>query len=231
VRLGIQGRMEAITSRPFLLSQWRVRPRTAAQASHHYLSACRADKAKVLLTAIHELLDNSKVLRSSSRSNRSGNSSASILWPPSRASDTKLSCSRSANQFYHRQLLFLVHASRPDRQSALRRRAVPRLQRLPSRPLLRRDRRFRGMALLPLQDVHAAVKELRRAVERHGMVGGILPAEDCRCRWARQFLPIFQEADRWLRLSIHSARLSGTTTVSCSQRGTPYYCRALINPL
>src|SRR5215813_13178743 len=42
---------------------------------------------------------------------------------------------------------------------------------------LTQDRRFRGMALLPLQDVSAAVKELRRAVKNHGMVGGILPAE------------------------------------------------------
>jgi predicted TIM-barrel fold metal-dependent hydrolase len=39
------------------------------------------------------------------------------------------------------------------------------------------DRRFRGMALLPLQDIPSAVKELRRAVKSHGMVGGILPAE------------------------------------------------------
>ena len=38
---------------------------------------------------------------------------------------------------------------------------------------LTQDRRFRGMALLPLQDVSAAVKELRRAVKNHGMVGGI----------------------------------------------------------
>src|SRR5215468_3902638 len=41
---------------------------------------------------------------------------------------------------------------------------------------LTQDRCFRGMALLPLQDVSAAVKELRRAVKNHGMVGGILPA-------------------------------------------------------
>jgi predicted TIM-barrel fold metal-dependent hydrolase len=42
---------------------------------------------------------------------------------------------------------------------------------------LTQDRRFRGMALLPLQDVPSAVKELPRAVKCHGMVGGILPAE------------------------------------------------------
>ena len=38
---------------------------------------------------------------------------------------------------------------------------------------LTQDRRFRGMALLPLQDVTAAVKELRRSVTKQGMVGGI----------------------------------------------------------
>ena len=42
---------------------------------------------------------------------------------------------------------------------------------------LTRDRRFRGMALLPLQDPSAAVKELRRAVKNYGMLGGILPAD------------------------------------------------------
>jgi len=47
-----KARMEAITSRPFLLSQWRVRPRTAAQASHITSQHAEADKAKVLLTAI-----------------------------------------------------------------------------------------------------------------------------------------------------------------------------------
>ena len=71
---------------------------------------------------------------------------------------------------------------------------------------LTRDRRFRGMALLPLQDVPAAVRELRRAVTKYGMVGGILPAEGLPLPLGhRQFLPIFQEADRLgCALSIHS---------------------------
>ena len=43
------------------------------------------------------------------------------------------------------------------------------------------DRRFRGMALLPLQDPKAAVKELRRVVKRYVMVGGILPADGLSC--------------------------------------------------
>src|SRR5258706_5228848 len=71
---------------------------------------------------------------------------------------------------------------------------------------LRHDRRFRGMALLPLQDPPAAVKELRRAVNKHGMVGGILPAEGLALPLGhRQFWPIFQEADKLgCTLSIHS---------------------------
>jgi len=71
---------------------------------------------------------------------------------------------------------------------------------------LSRDRRFRGMALLPLQDAAAAVKELRRAVTRHGMVGGILPAEGLpRPLGHPEYRAIFQEAERLgCALSIHS---------------------------
>jgi hypothetical protein len=68
------------------------------------------------------------------------------------------------------------------------------------------DRRFRGMALLPLQDVPAAVKELRRAVNKHGMLGGILPAEGLPLALGhRQYWPVFREADQLgCALSIHS---------------------------
>jgi hypothetical protein len=71
---------------------------------------------------------------------------------------------------------------------------------------LSRDSRFRGMALLPLQDAAAAAKELRRAVTRHGMVGGILPAEGLpRPLGHPEYRPIFKEADRLgCALSIHS---------------------------
>jgi uncharacterized protein len=71
---------------------------------------------------------------------------------------------------------------------------------------LTRDRRFRGMALLPLQDTEAAVKELRRAVKQYGMVGGILPAEGLpRPLGHPEYRAIFQEADRLgCALSIHS---------------------------
>lgn len=71
---------------------------------------------------------------------------------------------------------------------------------------LSHDRRFRGMALLPLQDVPAAVRELRRAVNQYGMVGGILPAEGLALPLGhRQFHPVFQAADKLgCALSIHS---------------------------
>ncbi|HWH78367.1 MAG TPA: amidohydrolase family protein [Candidatus Binatus sp.] len=71
---------------------------------------------------------------------------------------------------------------------------------------LSHDRRFRGMALLPLQDPSAAVKELRRAVRKYGMVGGILPAEGLALPLGhRQFWPVFKEADKLgCALSIHS---------------------------
>ena len=71
---------------------------------------------------------------------------------------------------------------------------------------LSQDRRFRGMALLPLQDVPAAVKELRRVVKKYGMVGGILPAEGLPLPLGHTlYRPIFLEADRLgCALSVHS---------------------------
>jgi predicted TIM-barrel fold metal-dependent hydrolase len=71
---------------------------------------------------------------------------------------------------------------------------------------LTRDRRFRGMALLPLQDPSAAVKELRRAVKNYGMLGGILPADGLPLPLGhRQYWALFQEADHLgCALSIHS---------------------------
>ncbi len=71
---------------------------------------------------------------------------------------------------------------------------------------LSQDRRFRGMALLPLQDVPTAVKELRRSVKKQGMVGGILPAEGLPLPLGhKQYYPIFREADKLgCALSVHS---------------------------
>ena len=41
---------------------------------------------------------------------------------------------------------------------------------------LNKNSRLKGMALIPLQDIDAAVNELRRAVKELGMLGGILPS-------------------------------------------------------
>src|ERR1044072_6428284 len=63
------------------------------------------------------------------------------------------------------------------------------------------------MALLPLQDPPAAVKELRRAVNNYGMLGGILPAEGLPLPPGhRQYWPVLHSADKLgCTLSIHSS--------------------------
>ena len=62
------------------------------------------------------------------------------------------------------------------------------------------------MALLPLQDVPAAVGELKRAVKEYRMVGGILPAEGLPLPLGHPlYRPIFEEANRLeCVLSVHS---------------------------
>ena len=42
---------------------------------------------------------------------------------------------------------------------------------------LRHEKRMKGIAILPMQDVPAAVAELRRVVKELGMVGAVLPAD------------------------------------------------------
>ena len=62
---------------------------------------------------------------------------------------------------------------------------------------IRHSPRLRGIAILPLQDINAAVIELRRAVVDLDMVGGMLPSNPtgvCRHVSVREFWPIFAEA-------------------------------------
>ncbi|HUK60289.1 MAG TPA: amidohydrolase family protein [Stellaceae bacterium] len=64
-----------------------------------------------------------------------------------------------------------------------------------------RSKRLRGMALIPLQSVPEAVKELRRAVTELGMLGAVLPANDADIGLRRglghpDFWPIYEEAER-----------------------------------
>jgi predicted TIM-barrel fold metal-dependent hydrolase len=55
--------------------------------------------------------------------------------------------------------------------------------------------RLKGIALIPLQDVEAAVTELRRAVKDLGMVGAMLPSNGLNPHLsAKHFWPVYEEA-------------------------------------
>lgn len=75
--------------------------------------------------------------------------------------------------------------------------------------------RLRGVALIPLQNVPEAVKELRRAVTELGMIGAVLPANggDLGVRKPLgdpEFWPIFEEAERLdCALAVHGAPSQG----------------------
>ena len=58
--------------------------------------------------------------------------------------------------------------------------------------------RLVGVALLPIQDIDEAVKELRRAVEELGMVGAVLPAVAIGGKLfsGEDFYPLWREAER-----------------------------------
>ncbi|HTE86056.1 MAG TPA: amidohydrolase family protein [Dehalococcoidia bacterium] len=62
---------------------------------------------------------------------------------------------------------------------------------------LRASTRFKGMALIPLQEPAAAVEELRHAVRDLGMVGAMLPATGLsQPLGEKQFWPVYEEAER-----------------------------------
>jgi predicted TIM-barrel fold metal-dependent hydrolase len=71
--------------------------------------------------------------------------------------------------------------------------------------------RFKGMALIPMQDPEAAVVELRRAVEELGMVGAMLPSNGLRLHLgSKEFWPVYQEAERLgCALAIHGGAHDG----------------------
>jgi predicted TIM-barrel fold metal-dependent hydrolase len=75
-----------------------------------------------------------------------------------------------------------------------------------------RSPRLHGVALLPVQDVDEAVKELRRGVTELGFVGGLLPS----CNYHNfgfghpRYRPLFAEAERLgCPLSIHGGSSAG----------------------
>jgi len=59
------------------------------------------------------------------------------------------------------------------------------------------DRRFQGMAIIPMQDPEEAVKELRRAVTELGMQGAMLPSNGLpQLLGAKPYWPVYAEAER-----------------------------------
>ncbi|MBI3552409.1 MAG: amidohydrolase [Elusimicrobia bacterium] len=71
--------------------------------------------------------------------------------------------------------------------------------------------RLKGMAMLPLQDVSAAVEELRRAVKELGMVGGLLPSRGLpKNLGAEEYWPVYKEAERLgCALAVHGGSHAG----------------------
>jgi predicted TIM-barrel fold metal-dependent hydrolase len=62
---------------------------------------------------------------------------------------------------------------------------------------VKRSSRFKGMALIPLQEPEAAVEELRRAVQDLGMCGAMLPSTGIQLQLGHKFYwPIYAEANR-----------------------------------
>jgi predicted TIM-barrel fold metal-dependent hydrolase len=76
---------------------------------------------------------------------------------------------------------------------------------------LRKSPRFRGMALIPMQEPEAAVEELRRVVEELGMHGAILPSMGLPNHLgAQEYWPIYREAERLgCCLAVHGGCHSG----------------------
>ena len=73
------------------------------------------------------------------------------------------------------------------------------------------DSRFKGMALIPMQDPIAAVAEMRYAVEQLGMVGVMLPSTGLKAHLgAPEYWPIYEEAERLgVCLGVHGGCHSG----------------------
>ncbi len=57
--------------------------------------------------------------------------------------------------------------------------------------------RFKGMAIIPMQDPEEAVKELRRAVTELGMLGAMMPSNGLAVPLgSKQYWPVYAEAER-----------------------------------
>jgi uncharacterized protein len=71
--------------------------------------------------------------------------------------------------------------------------------------------RFKGIALIPLQEPDAAVEELRRAVRDLGMVGAMMPTTGLKAHLgSKEYWPVYEEADRLgCCLAVHGGAHSG----------------------
>ncbi len=75
---------------------------------------------------------------------------------------------------------------------------------------LKASPRFKGVALIPMQDVPSAVVELRRAVEELGMVGAMVPSNGLKRHVSsKEFWPIYEKAENLdCVLSVHGGSYS-----------------------
>lgn len=79
-----------------------------------------------------------------------------------------------------------------------------------SEKYLKTSPRFKGMALIPLQDVPSAVAELRRAVGELGMLGAMLPSNGLKRHLsAKEFWPVYEDAEKLnCALAVHGGSYS-----------------------
>ncbi len=75
---------------------------------------------------------------------------------------------------------------------------------------LKASPRFKGVALIPMQDVPSAVVELRRAVKELGMVGAMIPSNGLKRHVSsKEFWPVYEEAEKLdCVLSVHGGSYS-----------------------
>src|SRR4029453_2240260 len=73
------------------------------------------------------------------------------------------------------------------------------------------ETRLKGMALIPLQSIPDAVKELKRAVNELGFVGAVLPAVGLRQPLGdERYFPVYETAQKLgALLAVHAAPTQG----------------------
>jgi predicted TIM-barrel fold metal-dependent hydrolase len=76
---------------------------------------------------------------------------------------------------------------------------------------LRPEKRLKGMALIPLQSIPDALKELKRAIRELGMAGAVLPAVGLRQPFGdERYFPVYEAAQELdALLAVHAAPTQG----------------------